>query len=143
MTVELLEWGAKDIEVLLVAWLSPLCRTASARVAGDPLPFILVTHISGSEDVDLGLADPVVSVHTLCDKTLGYDAAMIQAEKTAARMRELGRHQDAIELSDLSWANVDYCHVFESPVWVPFDDVRILRKVGRYKIGLSYVPAET
>ena len=143
MTAALLEWAANDAEALMVAWLNPLpgFRVAAARVAGDPLPFILVTHITGREDADIGLSDPVVSVHTLCDKSLGYDNAKITADTVHRRMLQLCRHQDAIELPNLLWANVDYCQVEETPIWVPFEDNRILRKVGRYKFGLSYVTA--
>lgn len=141
MSVELLDYAAPDAEVVAIAWLSPLRRSAATRQTGDPLPFTLVTHIAGTEDADLGLADPVVSVHTLCDKSLGWAAAKDEANKTHRRMLLLARYQEPITLPDNSLAGVDYVKVFQSPIWVPYENTQILRKVGRYTLGLSYVPA--
>lgn len=138
--VELLESDAEDAEELIIAWLQPLRPTAVQRETGDPLPFTLVVQVAGTEDADLELADPVVSVHTLVDRALGWDNAKSEARMTRRRMRELARYHDPITMSDGRLANVDYCNVFESERWVEYEDTQILRKVGRYQLGISYVP---
>lgn len=138
MPIDLLNEAAEDAEELIVAWLTPLRRSGAIRHSGDPLPFTLVTHIAGSESVDEGLADPVVSVHTLCDKNLGEDAALAECKLTHRRMLDLGRNLRDITLTDSRIANVDYLEVVESPIWVYYSDL-VLRKVGRYRIGLSFV----
>jgi hypothetical protein len=56
-------------------------------------------------------------------------------------MLQLSRYLDTVTLSDNRLASVDYVKVFESPSWQLYNDVTILRSVGRYVIGLSYVPA--
>jgi hypothetical protein len=140
-TPDLLFECATDAEELVVAWLAPLRRSGSARQAGDPLPFTLVNMITGTEDECLGLADPVVSVHTLCAKGLGWGAAKDEAQLTHRAMLELARYRDTITLNGGVLAEVDYINVFQSPIWVTYEDTQILRKVGRYTIGLSYVPA--
>ncbi len=141
MTAELLSWCAEDAEELIVAWLAPLRRAGTARQADDPLPFTLVRHIAGTEDADLEIASPVVSVHTLCDKASGWAAAKTEATKTHRRMLLLARYRDTITLSDGRYGAVDYVTVTETPIWVAYESTQILRKVGRYQIGLSYVPA--
>ena len=131
---------AADAEELIVAWMQPLRRSGTARQTGDPLPFTLVTQITGTEDIDLEIADPVVSVHTLCSKTLGDGAAKTESQTTHRRMIELGRYRDDIIINGGQVINVDYVAVFQQQIWVTYEDTQILRKVGRYIIGLSYVP---
>ena len=54
------------------------------------------------------------------------------------RMLLLARTLDwQITLPDHTEVAVDYVTVVESPIWVPYTD-QILRKVGRYQIGLTY-----
>jgi hypothetical protein len=137
---------APDAEEVLIAWLTPLRpgATAASRQAGDPLPFTLITHITGAEIVDSGTADLVLSVHTLCDRTLGFDAAKTEAQRTHRRILQLARHLDdnsQLTLNNGQQVGVDYIKITESPVWVPYQDTRIIRKVGRYTVGFSYAPA--
>jgi hypothetical protein len=140
MTVELNDYHANDIEEMVVAWLTPLCRAGVAREVGDPLPFLLVRHITGAENIEKQTADPIVSVHTLCDKNTGWAAAKRQAAKTHDRMTLWGRYHDTVTLpSTGATAVIDYVQVFEAPIWQVYADVSILRKVGRYQIGLSYI----
>lgn len=136
MTAEILDEGVDDAQEVIIAWLQPLRRTAGIRRLGDPLPFTLVEHITG-EEVD-GYSDEVVSVHTLCDRALGEDAAKEETERTHRRMMLLARYLEDVELIDGRTATIDYVNVFQSPIWVEYGDAQILRKVGRYKIGLSY-----
>lgn len=130
-----------DAEEIIVAWLQPLRYTAIARQPGDPLPMTLVTEITGTEDLLIGIADPVVSVHTLCDRNMGYSAAKDEAENTRRRMLLLGRYLDAITLKDGRTAGVDYVEVFQSQIWRNYEDTQVLRKVGRYMLGIGYVTA--
>lgn len=134
---ELLDTCPDDVEAVVVAWLSPLRRCAVTRVAGDELPFTLVKHVAGSESVDVGTADPVVSVHTLCDRADGQAEAATEAQLTHRRMLLLARTLEPFTLPDGTGVGIDYVTVVESPIWVPYTD-QILRKVGRYAIGLTY-----
>jgi len=139
-TVELNDYHPNDIEEMVVAWLTPLRRSGVAREVGDPLPFTMVRHLTGPEDIETQCADPVVSIHTLCDRNLGWGAAKREAAKTHDRMTWWGRYHDSVILpSTNAEAVIDYVRVFESPIWVVYADLQILRKVGRYQIGLTYV----
>jgi hypothetical protein len=142
-TVELLYVRPEDAEEMVIAWLAPLRRSGAEFRVGDPLPFTLVTMIAGREDPYLETAEPVVSVHTLCDRSLGHEAAKDETELTHRRMLLLGRHLETITLTDGRQVDIDYMQVFASPIWVDYQDVSILRKVGRYRLGLSYLPAPT
>jgi len=143
VTAEILNEAPDDAEECVIAWLNPLRRSAQTRRSGDPLPFTLITHITGTEDLDCGYADDVVSVHTLCDKSLGEDNAKNEADATHRRMLLLGRYLPDVVLTDGRVATIDYCDVFQRPRWEPYGDDQILRKVGRYRLGLSYVTAES
>ena len=128
--------GPDDVEAVVVAWLSPLRRTAVTRAAGDELPFTLVRQVAGTETQFF--ADPVVSVHTLCDRALGQSAAAAEAQTTHQRMLLLDNTIDwSIVLPNGREVAVDYCDTVESPRWEQYSD-QILRKVGRYKIGLTW-----
>lgn len=134
----------EDVEELCIAWLAPLGAVGFTRESGDALPFRLVQHITGDEDLDRELAAPVVSVHTLCAKDNGSPTAWLaflaECALTHNRMKELNR-LPTITLTDGRLASVDYLDIFEAPVWTPYQDDQILRKTGRYQIGMSYVPA--
>jgi hypothetical protein len=136
----LIEQCAEDAEEVVQAWLSPLGRTGTKRVANDPLPFRLVRRVTGHEDVDLSLDMPVVSVHTFA-LAADLPAAKNEARLTHQRMMRLAHHADDITLSDGRLANVDYLEINESPIWEDYGDDLIVRKVGRYVLGLSYVAA--
>lgn len=138
---DVLDECADDVEAVVVAWLAPLRRTAAFRRPGDELPFTLVHKVTGTEHVDEGTAEEVVSVHTLCDAADGQAAAATECQRTHRRMLLLARHLDTIELPDGRMVGVDYLAVVESPIWQQYSDT-ILRKVGRYRIGLSYSPAD-
>jgi hypothetical protein len=138
MTVDLLYQDAEDVEAVMVAWLAPLGDTAIVYRGGDPLPFRIVHHIGGAEDSDEGTADPIVRVHTLSDRMLGWPAARDNARTTHRRILQLARYLDIFTLPDGRSVGVDYVKVLESPIWVPFEDDRIVRKVGTYQIGVAY-----
>lgn len=133
-----LDQGPDDVEEALSAYLGGLRRTAITRSIDDPLPFNLIRNLGGDENPELGFADPLVSVRTLCDKSLGEDAAADQCALTHRWMLQLSRHQDDITLESGKVVNFDYVTVVESPHWVQFEDDRVLCKLARYGIGLSY-----
>jgi hypothetical protein len=136
--VLLADQAAEDVEEILVAWLTPQRRTVLERITGDVLPMTLVNHVAGAENVDEGTAAPVVSVHTLTQKSLGRVNLKNETQATHKRMLRLATHCDTITLSDGRTVGVDYVDVTESPITVPYGDDQIIRKVGRYEIGLSY-----
>lgn len=131
MTAELLDVGPGDLETLVVAWLLPLRRSANTRKAGDPLPFTLVQQVAGKENLEESSADQVVQVDTLCDKSLGEDAARDEKDKTHRRMLLLGRYLE-------SDGTVDYMNVFESPRRESYGNDQIIRYVARYQFGQTY-----
>jgi hypothetical protein len=137
-TPPLYGYAPEDIETALVAHMTPLRRAGFKREAGDPLPFTLITHVTGTESAGEGYADPVVSVHTLCDKTIGAPAARDEATRTHRRMLAL-LLDPTIVIGNRTIA-VQYVEVVEQPRWEFFSD-NVLRKVGRYKLGLPYIPA--
>jgi hypothetical protein len=128
-----------DAEELVIAWMQPVRPSAMERLTTDPLPFTLVTHIAGTEDTDMSTAEPVVSVHTLCDRNLGLVAAKNECKTTHSRMLRLAKHIDGIVLTSGRTAYVDYVDVTESPRWEPYGDDQILQKIGRYALGLTFV----
>ena len=127
---ELLDEGPADIETIVVQWLQPLRRTTNTRRAGDPLPMTVVETISGTESIEESSADPVVSVHTLCRKSLGEDNARDEMLKTHKRMLLLARYLDQFD--------IDYLRVFQYQRREPYGDDQIIRYVGRYQFGQSY-----
>jgi len=139
---EVFERANQDAEELVVAWLTPLGRTGIERRSGDELPFRLVTGVAGDEDVDLEIGAAVVSVHTLCARSAGSVTARNEARLTHQRILQLAKYLDTITLADGTEASIDYLRIFQPPLWLPYGDDQILRKVGRYRIGLSYVPTE-
>lgn len=138
MTAELSVYAPEDIETALVAWMTPLRRSGFERKAGDPLPFTLINHVTGTESAQMGIADPVVSVHTFCDKAAGAVAARDECANTHRRMLLLSTKPQITVGSRV--VAVQYIEVVpgEQPHWEYYSDT-VLRKVGRYRIGLPYV----
>lgn len=139
-TVPVTEFAPEDAMEILIAWMSPLRRTAEERIAGDVLPFTLISHVGGTENEEEGTAAPILSVHTLTDKALGRANMTVESKATHRRVLRLARHVDPITLTDGRPVGIDYIDVIESPLYVPYGDDQILRKVGRYEVGLTYVP---
>lgn len=136
---DLLAAEATDAEELIIAWLTPLGRTSFRRLAKDPLPFRVVRRVAGAEDEAESLDLPVVSVHTFCAAS-DPDAALDECRQTHQRMLYLARELPEIELSGNRMACVEFLEVTEKPIWVDYTD-DILRKVGRYQLGLTIVTA--
>lgn len=140
--VELSDQSPDDGEEVLIAWLTPLRPTSVDRVPDrDPLPFTLVAHVAGTENEQEGTAAPVLSVHTLTAKAAGGKMGLKNATRdTHRRMLYLGKSCPTVVLTDGTRVGVDYVDVVESPLYVPYGDDQILRKVGRYEVGLTYNP---
>jgi hypothetical protein len=138
---DLLDEAPDDIEEALVSWLTPVNRAAISRRTGDPLPFILIRHLDGSEKVDEGIADHIVTIRTLCARSGGEVAARNESLRTHRAMLELARYLPEVSLSGGRIATIDYLKVTESPRWMAYEDDQILCKLARYQIGLSYAPA--
>mgnify|MGYP000526419338 FL=1 len=136
MTTPLYGYAPEDVTTALVAWLTPLRRTADSRGPNDPLPSTVVEHITGAEDSDAGVCDQVVSVHTFVAKSAGTVVLRDEAAKTHRRMLLLNdRPQITIGTRLVS---VDYVEVVEPQIPVFYSDT-VIRKVGRYRVGLPYV----
>lgn len=128
---EIAAFGPEDVETLVVKWLAPLYRTANTRRPGDPLPFLLVEHVAGKENIEESSADLVAQVDILCDKQLGEDAARDVKDRTHRRMLLLGRH---LEVD----GTVDWMKVFESPRRSPYENDKVIRYTARYQFGQTY-----
>lgn len=146
MSVELLDEDVDDVSTILTVWLTPLLvpgQVSYNRRAGDPLPFIWHNHLSGDENVEESSVIELVSIHYLHAKGDG-GATVLKAFKDGAklvhrRMLLLARELPDIELPDGRMATIDFCDVFSRPVTQEYGDEQILQKVGRYRLGLSYV----
>lgn len=136
---EVFDQSPPDIEMIVAAWMAPVRRSGVAYRTGDPLPFTLITRIGGDENYWTLLDKPIVSVHTLCDLGKGYGAAAAESKITHKRMLQLAFTLGPVDMPDGSKVSVDYLEPFQHPIWLDYEDVRILRKVGRYKIGTPYL----
>lgn len=145
MTADLLDYGPDDIETIVISHLKPLSMAGGVtniRRSGDPLPSILVNHIDGTECEEESVVDEVVSIHTLFPRANG-DATAVRAFRDGAirthqRMLLLARDLVDVPLPGGRFADIEYVKVFSRPRTEPYGDDQILRKVGRYRIGLSY-----
>ena len=123
---------------LLAAWLAPIGRAGAAFRIGDAFPFRLITKIGGTDYPRVELAEHLMSIHTLSDKLLGYEVAEENADTTHRAMTTLVRWATPISMPDGTTAVVDYTEVVQVQVPVEYDEVGILRWVGRYKLCVSY-----
>lgn len=143
LSVDVLDEGPDEAETLVINWLRPLLpdgSVANDRLPEDPLPFILVVYVDGTENVDESYSDDVVSVHCLYRKGLGASerkAAKDFANLVHRRMLLLARYLEPIPIGDRV-GDVDSVTIFSRPRWEPYGDEQIVRKVGRYRIGASY-----
>ncbi len=135
MTIPAINPTPQDAEAAVVAWLTPLRRCAIKRKSTDPLPFTLVRAIAGEEG-DLA-GSYVVSVRTLAALSADVFAAAEAAAATHARMLLWSRTLDPVTI-DGRLVSPDFVKVFQTPLWVEYDDDQILCKLGRYDIGLTF-----
>lgn len=141
--IDALDVGPDDSETLLTTWLAPILpdgQVASARLAGDPLPFVEVHYMDGKECLEESHADDVVTVHCMYAKGLGQSgrsAAKQFGDLVHRRVLLLGRYLDPITVGSHVF-DVEYVEVFMAPQWTEYGDDQILRRTSRYKIGQSY-----
>lgn len=134
---------APNAEDFLCCWLAPLLRTATERRPDDPMPFCVVTRISGADDIDAGRDEPVVQLDIFDTARNGKLAAQ-NASETAdfvhRRINFLARRLDTnVLLSSGRHANAETITTVIKPYRLPYTDERIVRYVARYQLGLSYV----
>lgn len=143
LATEILDEGSDDAETMVITWLRPLLpdgSIANSRQIDDPVPFVWVSYINGTENDEQGIVDDVVSVHCLYPKGLG------QSGRTAAkqfssivhrRMMLLARTLEPITIGGHG-VSIDYVNVFSRMEWAAYVDEQILHRVGRYRIGSGY-----
>jgi hypothetical protein len=143
MSAPLFGEDAPDAEDFVVSWLQPLLRSGVERRQSDPWPFALVQRISGLDNPEAGLDDPVVQVDILHKVKSGTVPVAVAGKQWAndvhRRMTLLGLTYPDVTLSDGSVAGIDYLTVLIRPHREPFGDETVARYVARYKLGLSYV----
>ena len=143
----LLDEDAPDAEDFVVCWLQPILRAATERDPGDALPFAVVQRVAGSDDQNCGEDEAVVQIDVFAATTnaslaegLAPNVAKYWAKRVTRRMNRLSRNlDDDVTMSDGSVANADYVANVMKPVRMPYQDESIVRVVGRWSIGRSYV----
>lgn len=145
----LLAEDAPDVGDFLACWLAPLLRAGVKRTQSDPWPFALIQRISGADQPEPGLDDPVVQLDVL--HKLAAPAATaagqleveanVWASKVHRRMLLLGLTYPDVTVSSGQTVGIDYLTVLIKPHRQPFGDETVARFVARYRLGLSYVAA--
>jgi len=142
---EVLDEAPDDAETVVVSWLKPLLAdgsVANSRRSGAALPFILVNHLASEETIEESSSEALVSVHVLTHKAAGEVESRDQAAEMHRRMLLLGRYLEDIDLGGGRNATVDFVDVAEPPIRREYGDEQILRRVGRYNLGLSYAKVQ-
>lgn len=145
MTAEILDEAAEDSETILVSWLTPLYaegHVANDRKPGGPLPFVLITQLDITECPEESYADALVSVHVLVHKSAGQVALRDESDKVHRRILLLSRYLENVDLAGGRAASIESVSVFKGLGREDYGDEQILRKVGRYTLGLSYAKAQ-
>jgi len=139
---DLLGQDAPDVEDFIACAMAPVMRCATERDSDDELPFCVVTRIAGPDDPDCGTDDPVVQLEFFDKARDGLSKAQAAGEtknRGHRRMTKLARDFVDVTMSDGSTANATYVITTLKPVRMPYQDDQIVRYVGRYQVGLSYV----
>lgn len=145
MTAELLDEDVDDAETVFVSWLSPLYaagHVANRRLSGDPLPFVIVNHLDSNECQEESISDALVSVHILTHKAAGDVASRDEANKVHRRLLLLARYLEDVDLAGGRKATIDFLDAPNRPKREDYGDEQILRRVGRYNLGLSYAKVQ-
>jgi hypothetical protein len=145
VTTELLDEAPDDPETVVISWLAPNLaagHVANTRKSGDPLPFYLVSHLDSNESIEESTSDALVSVHVLTHKSAGEVASRDEADRMHRRMLQLARYLENVDLTGGRMASIESVSVAKSPAREPYGDELILRRVGRYNLGLSYAKVQ-
>lgn len=124
---------APDVEDFLINYLSrlePPGQVSFEMPAEPPMPFIVVTRLSGGDDYVTD--ESTVSIHA-------FHTSRALAAVEARRMHQLMKSLTpklAVPLSDGTYASADYVYVLEAPAWRDYQDKTIWRYCGRYKVDL-------
>lgn len=147
MSVELLGRAAPNAQAFVLAWLEPLNDlttppggVGSRRRPGDPLPFRMVTRITGAGDLYSDY--PVVSVHTFGDASISQADTYTNREADITDRRMLLLLEDPtinVVMADGTVANCEYLAVKEAPKKVEYHDTSVIRYMARYEIGFKRV----
>lgn len=140
MTAELLDEDVDDAETVFVSWINPLYtpgHVANTRRSGDPLPFVLINHLDSVESIEESTSNALVSVHILTHKTEGEVASRDESDRVHRRILLLGRYLEDVDLAGGRKATIDFLSVVSRPTRQVYGDELILRRVGRYNLGLS------
>lgn len=139
---DLLNETAPDEEDFVACYMQPVVRTAAERSTNDELPFCVAFRVSGPDDPDVGLDEPVMQLEWFDKARNGMSAlqnAKLSARDGHRRMLYLARHSVNVVMSDGSVANADYLTTLLKPFRMAYEDDQIVRYVARYQLGLSYV----
>lgn len=143
LDVEINDEGPDPVVAMAVAWLRPLLpdgQVADERPPNSPLPFIVVSYVDGTENVEESSSDEVITVNALYAKGIGTSnkkAAGQFMDVAHRRMLSLARHLEPVVIGSRT-VDIDYVGVFTPPRWESYADESILRKLARYRIGHSY-----
>lgn len=140
MSAPLFGFTFPNPQAFVLAWLAPLGACGSRRNPDDPLPFRMVTTITG--EACEYYADPVVSVHTF------GDASVTQADTYANREADITHRRMMLLAADPTQTvtvnsvpyNCSHVLVKELPIKVDYRDTTVIRYVARYELGFSPVP---
>lgn len=149
MTVQLGS-AAPDAESYVLAWLYPLavqnapagvpaekCLGSRRWIAGAPMPYYQVKHITGPDNAYDFSAQPVVSIHVF---TGDYTQTARLAHELHRRMRVLIQDPTTdVVMADSSIVNAEWVETVEIPAEQDYGDTKIVRFVGRYRLSLHFV----
>lgn len=140
MSAPIADFGPGDGETVMINWLRPLRpdTTNNEREPGDGYPFCLVTQVAGTESEAESWSDPVIQVDTLCLKEGGQVAARDESDRTHRRILLLARTLEDVPLAGGKLASIDYVRVIEPPQRLEWGNDQVIRRMGRYQIGLAY-----
>lgn len=142
MATDLLDEAPPDVEDFCCAWLAPLLRTATERRTSDPVPFCVVTRISGADDAHTGTDTATVQLDVYDGDRDGRPAAAnvaLTARDVHRRMMLLSRQLDTVTLSDGAQANADHVATLIKPFRMDHPNDQLRRYTARYELGVSYV----
>lgn len=145
MTVELFYRDASDAERAIIAWLEPVeyegdpLRMAVERKPSDPLPFVLVSELTATEDCQQISSYPLMSV-----RVLGSSIAQVKAVSSLVHRRMLVLADDPLQdivLPDSSVVSVEWLETVERFHSEYYSDT-VKQRCARYQMGVPFTDVE-